>query len=723
MAGLVVGAKDGRLRGGVENAVVTLGNGYLQHPANTGLRSMVSTGEISESGLYRVLQCLAFRLLLDQATTQAGALSSLGGFFWSDEVVGPLSDATISDDWFEEAVRELPGEIGAEELGSVYESLLELELGIEMDPWVLTLGPSEQHERKATGSYYTPTALVENLLDCTLDPAINSALSAEDPENRLLDLMILDPACGSGYFLVAAARRLGSALARQRSTQRHPADDEIELAVREVVEKCIFGVDIDPIAVELCKIALWSCAGSKGMPVSGVRCGNSLLGRTPKLLTDGKFNETDSGKDRWFDWHLEFPEVFQGGQANPSTGWFGGFDVIVGNPPFLNQLETTTAQSKKHAAFLKHRYPGVAKGYADIATVFAELSSQLVRPEGGRVGLVQPGSILASGDAIGARQALTDRGTLETLWIAGEKVFNASVLTCALVFRNGRHHETQELRRYKGLDFHDLGMLPISTDEIRHMDTWAPLIADGFGIPRVDLDQSRTMGEVLAATADFRDQFYGLAPFVKEADGRVPDGVSSAALVTTGLIDPADLLWGKRPTKFNKTSYKAPVVDLNRLRTDGDLGDWAASRLVPKLLLATQTRAIEVVVDQLGVLLPSVPVITVTTDGISLWHTAAALMSPPITAWAAARYLGAALSIDAVKLSASQVHGLPLPPASAAWDRGAELVCDASVSTSPELRRARLVEAGEVMCNAYGILEADELMTWWRNRLPKEHSL
>ena len=689
----------------------------------------------------------------ERTTREALGPTLLGSALWSQREIADVSSASVDNANLLEAVRCLAfvrdeagvlrqvdyQNLGTEEWGPVYESLLELRADADPDERTFSLVTATGSHRKATGSYYTPTGLVENLLDWTLDPAINSALSADDPENALLDLKILDPACGSGYFLTAAARRVGSALAGLRSTHPNPPDEETEFAVREVVEKCIFGVDIDPIAVELCKVALWLCSRSKDLPASNLRCGNSLLGLTPKLLAEGDFNETDvaqaeddefgantwerQNEYRWFHWHLEFPDVFEGDQANPSTGWFGGFDVIVGNPPFLNQLETTTAQSKKLAAFLKRRYPGVAKGYTDTAVIFAELSSQLVRPDGGRVGLVQPASILASADAIGARRALADRGTLETLWVAGERVFDASVLTCAVVFRNGAKHAIQEVRRFKGLDFYKLAPLSVGTDEIRDMDTWAPLIADGFGIPRVDLDQSRTMGEVLAATADFRDQYYGLAAFVEEADGRVPDGVSSAALVTTGLIDPANLLWGKRPTKFNKTNYNAPVVDLNRLRADGDLGDWAASRLVPKLLLATQTRVIEVVVDQSGVLLPSVPVITVTTHDISLWHAAAAVMSPPITAWAPARYMGAALSIDALKLSASQVHGLPLPPASAAWDRTARLIRDAGNSTSPERHREKLVEAGALMCDAYGILEADELMTWWRNRLPKERSL
>ena len=682
----------------VESAVVDLGGALLADSAE--VRGQINSGETTEDGLYRVLLQLLF------------------GLFFRDLGISRLREVAVGSS-FEGTARRIRSELDAAQLGAAYEALLEMRLSIDTDSWEVTLGRAGQHDRKASGSYYTPTELVERILDWTLDPAINEALSGDEPESALLDLKILDPACGSGHFLTAAADRVGFALATLRSGKSNPTAGEIERARHDVVQNCIYGVDIDPIAVELCKFALSSGSGDRR-----IRRGDSLLGLTPKLLAQSDEKTTDTGEPSTFHWHLEFPDVFKDGRVNPETGWFGGFDVVIGNPPFLNQLETTTAQSKKLATFLKTRYPGVAKGYADTAVIFAELSSQVVRADGGRFGLVQPASILASADTKGARRALTDRGTLETLWAAREGVFDASVRTCAVVFRNGEKPSTTELRRFTGLDFRALPPLRINTGEIAGMETWAPLISDGFGIPRVDLEESQTMSAVLSATADFRDQYYGLVGFVEDANGRVPDGVNTAALITTGLIDPAELRWGTRSTKFNKTDYTAPVVDLNALRAESDLGDWAENRLVPKLLLATQTRVIEVVVDESGVLLPSVPVITVTTHGISLWHAAAALMSPPITAWATARYMGAALSIDALKLSASQVLGLPLPPSSAAWDSAAALIRDASnTSVSAQHRRQRIEEAGALMCDAYGVCDADQLMAWWRGRLNKERSL
>ena len=112
------------------------------------------------------------------------------------------------------------------------------------------------------------------------------------------------------------------------------------------------------------------------------------------------------------------------------------------------------------------------------------------------------------------------------------------------------------------------------------------------------------------------------------------------------------------------------------------------------------------------------PVISIEVAGISLWHAAAAVMSPPVTAWAAARYMGAALSTDALKLSASQVHSLPAPQASQAWDAAAGLVESAHHAGDAEEWHTALVQAGTLMVQAYGLTESEELMSWWTSRLP-----
>jgi N-6 DNA Methylase len=173
-----------------------------------------------------------------------------------------------------------------EELGSVYEGLLELPARASADARVFTFAEGDEtrgHARKTTGSYYTPEALVKLLLDSALDPILDAAeaRNPSDPVAEILKLSIIDPACGSGHFLLAAARRAAARIAKQRSPGA-PSQVEFQRALRDVVSRCIYGVDRNPLAVELCKVALWIEALEPGKPLtfleSRIRCGDSLVG-------------------------------------------------------------------------------------------------------------------------------------------------------------------------------------------------------------------------------------------------------------------------------------------------------------------------------------------------------------------------------------------------------------------------------------------------------------
>ncbi|WP_081440115.1 Eco57I restriction-modification methylase domain-containing protein [Yoonia vestfoldensis] len=173
-----------------------------------------------------------------------------------------------------------------EELGSVYESLLELtpELNLEARDFTFAEGDATKgNARKVSGSYYTPDSLVKLLLDTTLDPVLDAAESRNpnDPAAELLKLSIIDPACGSGHFLLGAARRAAARIAQHRMPGAI-SKEVFQHALREVVSSCIFGSDRNPMAVELCKVALWIEALEPGKPLSfldaRIKCGDSLIG-------------------------------------------------------------------------------------------------------------------------------------------------------------------------------------------------------------------------------------------------------------------------------------------------------------------------------------------------------------------------------------------------------------------------------------------------------------
>ncbi|MBF6614969.1 MAG: N-6 DNA methylase, partial [Chloroflexi bacterium] len=181
--------------------------------------------------------------------------------------------------------------IGSEELGSVYESLLELHPNLNADAGTFSLKTVSGSERKTTGSYYTPTSLITSLLDSALDPVLDEAARKPNPEQAILDLKVCDPACGSGHFLIAAAHRIAKRLAAVRTGDEEPSPEATRKALRDVIGRCIFGVDLNPMAVELCKVSLWMEALEPGKPLSfldhHIQHGNSLLGATPRLLKEG----------------------------------------------------------------------------------------------------------------------------------------------------------------------------------------------------------------------------------------------------------------------------------------------------------------------------------------------------------------------------------------------------------------------------------------------------
>lgn len=198
--------------------------------------------------------------------------------------------------------------MGPEELGSVYESLLELVPEIDLPArkfgfvGLTSEGSTAGNARKLSGSYYTPDSLVQELIKSALDPVIEQRIAAqpESPIDALLAIRVIDPACGSGHFLLAAARRLAEKLAQLRAALSNEGSEQTEQdfrhALREVVSRCIFGVDRNPMAIELARTALWLEGFEEGRPLGfldhHLQVGDALLG-----LTDLKALELGIAKD------------------------------------------------------------------------------------------------------------------------------------------------------------------------------------------------------------------------------------------------------------------------------------------------------------------------------------------------------------------------------------------------------------------------------------------
>ncbi len=253
-------------------------------------------------------QLIVFRSLAKDGGEPALALPALGGLYDAHQC--QLLDACrLPNRAFLAALRSLCwtntegkrtqvdyAHLGAEELGSVYESLLELtpRISTERQIFYFTGGSSDPEKaakkqkgnaRKLTGSYYTPTCLVEQVLKTSLDPLLEDC--CKNPvyaQQKLLALRVIDPACGSGHFLLGAARRIAERLADARTPGQMggATPDVFHRAMHEVIRHCIYGVDINPMAVELVRMNLWLEGYEPGKPLSflddHLRCGDSLLG-------------------------------------------------------------------------------------------------------------------------------------------------------------------------------------------------------------------------------------------------------------------------------------------------------------------------------------------------------------------------------------------------------------------------------------------------------------
>jgi hypothetical protein len=258
-------------------------------------------------------------------------LPGLLGRLWEPQATIHVDAATITNRRYYEAVRRLAyvtrdgtlqrinyDAMGSEELGAVYESLLEIRPTVDTTQRKFALGRAAGSERKKTGSYYTPTSLIKVLLDEALDPVLDERIKQAvhdlpadtSPDQRrqaqaqaILGTTVCDPAMGSAHFLVGAGMRIAKRLAQLRTEEVEPSPDAIQHAFRNVASRCLYGVDVNPMAVELAKVAIWLECHVPGQPLTfldhHLKTGNALLGvgfdpdliawnRTAKTAADQK---------------------------------------------------------------------------------------------------------------------------------------------------------------------------------------------------------------------------------------------------------------------------------------------------------------------------------------------------------------------------------------------------------------------------------------------------
>lgn len=459
----------------------------------------------------------------------------------------------------------------------------------------MALAADSAAQARSKGIVLTPHGLALRLAEATLPLQSNRTLN------------VMDPTCGSGRLLAAAA-----AVANARGLKVH-----------------LHGIELEPALAEVAAGAL---------PQARIRTGDAL-----NLLRDDE-----------------------------------QFDIVLLNPPYRGRLRRADTLTATRADALKARFGALLGPYADPSTGFLLLAESLLHA-GGRLGAIVPVSIASARDAHAARQHLAARcRTLES-W-SEPAPFEAQVHTASLILEQ-RHTRCEN-----------------ATND------WATRLATAAGVPHLTTPDTATIGDVATVTADFRDEFYALREHLVECD----DDPNAVPVLTCGLIDPGRHLHGRRIARLHGQRWNTPGV-----LPHADIQHLLDARLVPKVLVATQTGVIEAAPDPRGTCMPCTPLVRIVpTDLADVWRITASLCAPQTTALALHRHFGAGRAPNTLRLRAADIAALPLLPERNTTQQAMDAIHglqDESVTLATVLRLAAA---------AFGDMP-DGLLDWWWSRAPR----
>jgi len=489
--------------------------------------------------------------------------------------------------------------------------------------------PSEARggARKLDGVYYTPAAIVEHLVDVALRPPWARRIPAQTAEIR-----VVDPACGAGTVLIGALRALLRWYEQRDGGPLSPARRA------RVARDHLFGVDVDPHAVQTARTALALCVGEADPDqfAANVRCGDAL-------------------NDEAFDWRAEFAAVFA--RSNP------GFDVVLGNPPYVD-AEWMTAHRPRLREFCAGRYE-TARGNWDLYCVFVERAVELLR-DGGLHAFVVPNKIGSAPYATAVRRLMVARNTLLGIRDYSEVApFGAAVYPLVYCLRRSDPSDGSREVSYERMRGPE-DQPTVAGSQIlayhRHFpedgSPWSIFGDPGDGSsllqPLSSLPRLEEVAEVWGAATV--SEAYDLAavlvskPTPERGDLRV---------VNSGTIDPFCTLWAQRPMRYLKRSVPCPVVeaqDLHRLPPRR-----LAQARSPKVVVAGMTRALECVHDEEGALLAAKSTSVVVSRGdLSVAYLAALLNSRLMTRVFRAMFGGLAMDGGYLRVGPPQLRQLPV---------------------------------------------------------------
>lgn len=511
----------------------------------------------------------------------------LGDYNFSDDL-----SVTILGHIFEQSISDL------EEIRSVAQNSRDLSAG-------------RLSKRKKDGIFYTPDHVVRTIVDkslgeylrrleikCLEDAGVNDRLSDENFEKRqmsgyesylekLQKVRVIDPSCGSGAFIVAAFDYL---LAENKRVNEILGPNLLghESVLKSILQNNIFGVDLNEESVEITKLSLWLKSASLGQKLtkldSNIKCGNSLV------------NDKDVAPEKSFDWQLEFAEIIQA----------GGFDVVVGNPPYVDS-ELMVKSNPEERNFISKNFVS-AQGNWDLFVPFYQRAFDLLKPNG-ICSMIVPNKILVANYASALRQYLLEHGALLGLGdVSAKGIFDVDVYP--VIVTTGKQHKQSSVEIQS-----DLNDVPVIKTLDTNNSNWGILLASSDA--PVGLAQTCALEDLfIVSPAATVGEAYELKEAMVE-----DEHASSLKVVNTGTIDPYIHDWGLFPMTYIKGRYLHPVAPAS-IATGKK--SWQSK---DKVIVAGMSQTIEAVYSEGDELFPAKSTVVVTAkDGTGLSAYAALIL-------------------------------------------------------------------------------------------------
>lgn len=459
--------------------------------------------------------------------------------------------------------------IPADVLGTVYENYLGYRLSQSKKGITIS---KDAKKRKEHGIYYTPTFIVDYIVKNALQPVLDKCKSVTD----LKKIKVLDPACGSGSFLIKALEVIHD----KYIEFGNPGGVFTKL---DILLNNIYGVDLDSQAVEIARLNLMISALDERMKLPGleknIKNGNSLISGTDQELE--KYFGKNFRDKKPFNWQEEFPEVFKQ----------GGFDVVIGNPPYIDS-ESMAKTMPQEREYINNHYLS-AKGNWDIFCVFIERALNLCRNDGYH-SFILPNKLISAKYAQDIRKILEKNRIYKIRDYSKTKVFDVSVYPIVYIVQKAKPKGSVVIENITEID----GQQKVETHEIDYKNlqdgNWALDKDENKQAFNISKDSNKTVSlekVALVTGAATVAEAYILKDLIEEEKEKYK-------VINSGTIDRFESLWGQKEMRYLGKTFLKPTISESALKKVAQ--NRLKQTMNPKIIMAGMTLRPECIFDKTG---------------------------------------------------------------------------------------------------------------------------